>query len=151
MLHAVAVLINQNDPSIAKAMDGEPTTGSETAAAPTNSAFRSEPTLFFFVLYGLAFEALASTASAGSISNEAAQETQTMRIALQAMRSLSKAQYAGSALLQDSIFEELCNLAYRLVMTEPVPVQISVVEMLAGLASSYGTRLLDGDEASRYV
>ncbi|PWN53232.1 hypothetical protein IE53DRAFT_199598 [Violaceomyces palustris] len=138
MLHAVAVLMNANHPAILKAMDGEPT--STDAAPATNSAppiFRSEPTLFFFVLYGLAFEALASMAG-----KEGALESQIMRIALQAMRSLSKAQYAGTALLQDSIFEELCNLAYRLVMTEPPAVQMSVIEMMSGFAASYGKRLL---------
>ncbi|KAN0065708.1 hypothetical protein ACQY0O_000838 [Thecaphora frezii] len=144
ILNAVAVLMNANDPSILRAMDGQPTTGPEVDESKPPSAARSgsEPALFFFVLYGLAFEALSSS-SAG---DEASQEATVMRIALQAMSSLSKPVYAGSALLQDSIFEELCNLSYRLVMTEPPSVQISVLEMVGGIAAGYGKLLLKSDD-----
>ncbi|EPQ31133.1 uncharacterized protein PFL1_01322 [Pseudozyma flocculosa PF-1] len=145
ILNAVAVLMNANDPSIHRAMDGRPTTGPDVDETKPLSSSRSgsEPALFFFVLYGLAFEALSSI-SAGS---ESSREAAVMRVTLQAMSSLSKPIYAGSALLQPAIFEELCNLSYRLVMTEPPLVQTSVLEMLGGMAAGYGKLLLnDGDE-----
>ena len=147
ILNAVAVLMNADDPTILRAMDGEPTEG-DAAGAKAPSLSRSEPSLFFFVLYGLAFEAL-STKTAGI---EGSEEAKIMRIALQAMTSLSKPAYAGSVLLQEPIFEELCNLSYRLVMTEPPLVQVSVLEMIGGMAAGYGKVLLNesgkGSDAS---
>ena len=142
ILQAVTGLLHDGDERALAAMDGEsvPTTGAtETAAAKT----RSEPRLFFFVLYGLAFEALA-TRSSNSV--ESAQEGKVMRISLRAMTALSKPQVAGSALLQEALFSELCNLWYRLVMTEPPAVQVSVLETIGGMAASYGKLLLSGDD-----
>ncbi len=113
ILQAVTGLLHDNDARALAAMDGETVPAAAgTAVAPKA---RSEPCLFFFVLYGLAFEALA-TRSSSSI--ESLQEGKVMRISLRAMTALSKPQVAGSALLQDTLFSELCNLWYRLVMTE---------------------------------
>lgn len=137
ILQAVTGLLHDNDPRALAAMDGE----TNAAAAPPKA--RSEPCLFFFVLYGLAFEALA-TRSSNSV--ESVQEGKVMRISLRAMTALSKPQVAGSALLQDTLFSELCNLWYRLVMTEPPAVQISVLETIGGMAASYGKLLLSGDD-----
>ncbi|SAM82403.1 related to LAA1-AP-1 accessory protein involved in TGN-endosome transport [Ustilago bromivora] len=144
ILQAVTGLLHDNDARALAAMDGEinpAAAGSNTAAAPPKA--RSEPCLFFFVLYGLAFEALA-TRSSNSV--ESVQEGKVMRISLRAMTALSKPQVAGSALLQDTLFSELCNLWYRLVMTEPPAVQISVLETIGGMAASYGKLLLSGDD-----
>ncbi|SPO23732.1 related to LAA1 - AP-1 accessory protein involved in TGN-endosome transport [Ustilago trichophora] len=142
ILQAVTGLLHDNDARALAAMDGEtaPAASDANAAAPKA---RSEPCLFFFVLYGLAFEALATRSSS---SVESAQEGKVMRISLRAMTALSKPQVAGSALLQDTLFSELCNLWYRLVMTEPPAVQVSVLETIGGMAASYGKLLLSADD-----
>ncbi|KAJ1026819.1 hypothetical protein NDA16_002116 [Ustilago loliicola] len=144
ILQAVTGLLHDNDARALAAMDGEtnPATAGSNAAAPPPKV-RSEPCLFFFVLYGLAFEALA-TRSSNSV--ESVQEGKVMRISLRAMTALSKPQMAGSTLLQDTLFLELCNLWYRLVMTEPPAVQISVLETIGGMAASYGKLLLSGED-----
>ncbi len=144
ILQAVTGLLQNNDVGALAAMDGEPVPVS-TGANAAGPKPRSEPCLFFFVLYGLAFEALATRSSS---SVESAQEGAVMRISLRAMTALSKPQVAGSALLQDTLFSELCNLWYRLVMTEPPSVQISVLETIGGMAASYGTLLLSADDQS---
>ncbi|PWY99439.1 ARM repeat-containing protein [Testicularia cyperi] len=144
ILQAVTGLMNSGDAHVARALDGE-TTADGAAAAAQPPASRSEPCLFFFVLYGLAFEALATRSSNTS---ESIQEARVMRIALQAMSSLSKPQFAGSALLQTALFSELCNLWYRLVMTEPPAVQVSVLETIGGMAAAYGRLLLSSEDES---
>ncbi|PWN18626.1 ARM repeat-containing protein [Microstroma glucosiphilum] len=144
MLQAISVLMKQNDPIVAQAMDGEVV--SATSPPPTPSAFRSEPTIFFFVLYGLAFESLAShVGSTSSNAIEAARQVRIMQAALDSMCCLANPVYAGTALLQEGQFAELCNLCYRIVMTESMKIQLKVVELIVALTTGYKERLLDGD------
>ncbi|CAO1639306.1 unnamed protein product [Sympodiomycopsis kandeliae] len=145
MVEAVSVLLDADHPAIIKAMDGGD--GQEEVSGPP-SAFRSEPTIFFFVLYGLVFEALSTSAGASSASvvdsGDAVRGAHVMRVSLQAVRSLSKPQYSGTALLQESSFEELCNLCYRIVLTESVSMQNGVVDLVLAIGRAFKSRLLDG-------
>ncbi|GAC76103.1 uncharacterized conserved protein [Moesziomyces antarcticus T-34] len=143
ILQAVTGLLSDNDGVVLAAMDGGTSLSTATAPGAAAPKARSEPCLFFFVLYGLAFEALATRSST---SIETAHEGQVLRISLRAMTALSKPQVAGSALLQEALFSELCNLWYRLVMTEPPAVQISVLETIGGMAASYGKLLLSAED-----
>lgn len=128
MLHAVAELVDARDGAILRAMDGL----EDDAPAAEYSAFRTEPAPNFAVLYGLAFEALASSAP------------DALRIvALQALRSLCAPAFAGTALLEPALFDELLNLARRLVMTEGLRVQSAVLQLLGSIVQHYGARLLD--------
>lgn len=141
MLRALSVLMDKDNAAVFKALDG-----GEDAGA---SAFRSEPTLSFFVLYGLAFEALASSAGAamaGSATLSSSRTQETTLIYLAAMRSLARPQVAGTAIIQDSTFGELVNLCFRLTMTESAAVQGAVLDLVVGLAKAYDQRLFDGSE-----
>lgn len=137
MLYAVAVLLSQGDEIVLKAMDGEALSanGDITLARPAN-----EPTLFFFALYGLTFEALAT--SAGSI-----RDSHISSIALLALRHLCTSRYAGSVLLQEDIFSELLNLFYRVVMVDAPTQQIKTIEAIIEICASYDAQLLDTDES----
>lgn len=138
LLHAVAAFMAKDDTSVIAALDGA-APGEEVAKSKgedTTSSFRIDPRIHFYALYGLAFESMASRGGGSGGPG-------VVGIALLAMRHLIAAKYAGSALLQDDVFGELLNLAYRLVMTEPALVQIRVVDLIAALCSSYGQRLLD--------
>ena len=102
---------------------------------------KDEPAPFFFPLYGLAFEVLASPGSW----DDTMREAQVKRIALQGLQSLSHAKYAGGALLDETLFEELSTLCHRMIVVESVPVQIGVMEMLSTLIASYGGRIQNRD------
>ena len=118
------------DPSVRIALDGgDPLT---TEAPATNGDTVVEhPATFFFVIFGLVFEALAiSTPDMG------VQNTRTTVVALKALKCLVQNQYAGNAFRDVPIFEELVNMFYRMALTEPVTVQIHLVETLASLAAS---------------
>ncbi|KIJ41885.1 hypothetical protein M422DRAFT_60390 [Sphaerobolus stellatus SS14] len=130
ILKAVATCMEANDPNILAAMDGRdsPAIGNG-AMAP-----RAEPTAFFFIVFGLVYDALvtASTdASAGNGSRD------TAITALRALKSLVHPEYSGRAILDPTIFDEFAGLCYRLAMTESAMVQVYLVEAISTLASSH--------------
>lgn len=137
MLHAVAVLFGQEDEHIYSAMEGQG--HGQVANGSTSSRPASEPTVFFFALYGLTFEALAS--SAGSV-----RESHISTITLLALRFLCTSRYAGSALLQEDLFSDILNLFYRVIMIDSPTVQIKTMEAVAEICISYDRQLLDGGQ-----
>lgn len=117
------------DPLIRCAMDGrEP---SDADAVSRMNGDTEHPTTFFFVIFGLVFEALVtSSPDAGR------QDVKGTTTALKALKSLVRNQYAGNAFRDVAIFEELVNLCYRMALTEPLSVQVNLVETLSSLAKS---------------
>lgn len=130
ILQAVTAAMDNNDPFIRVAIDGrEPTDANANVA--TNGAASEQPTTFFYVLFGLVFETLATSTPETGLQN-----LRSTIISLKALKHLVKPQYAGNAFKDVPIFEELVNLCYRMAMTEPVAVQVHLVDSLASLASS---------------
>ncbi|KAJ3520851.1 hypothetical protein NM688_g9102 [Phlebia brevispora] len=130
ILQAVTSAMEAGDPSVRIALDGgDPL----TADAPTTNGdtIVEHPAAFFFVIFGLVFEALAT-----STPDIGVQNTRKTIIALKALKCLVHNQYAGNAFHDVPIFEELVNLFYRMALTEPVAVQIHLAETLASLAAS---------------
>ncbi|GAA5869068.1 hypothetical protein JCM16303_000350 [Sporobolomyces ruberrimus] len=131
MLHAVATLLKASDPHMLRAMDGNSSTGeaskADTASLP--SPHRSEPALYFWVTFGLAFEALCSSPPAGSTPASTVQS-----IALEAVVGLIRPDIAGTALKDTSLFEEVCNLCYRLAITEGLEIKMRVLEIALSLS-----------------
>jgi hypothetical protein len=113
--------MQRHDHYILAAMDGR------EANSTASTTPGDEPTSFFYVVFGLVYEALsqASTDSASSVATRDVTIT-----ALQALTSLVKPEYSGSAILEPAIFEEFSNLCYRLAMTEPSEVQVHLVAVV---------------------
>jgi len=133
ILKAVATAMQSKDPHILAAMDGKETPD------PGLSQTRNEPTAFFFVLFGLVYDALA-TSSTDSTSTNAIQETTVT--ALEALKCLVCPEYSGKAILDAVIFNEFSSLCYRMAMTESAVVQVHLVEAIAALASSQSSRMV---------
>jgi len=108
-------------------MDGREANGT------TSITSRDDPTACFYVVFGLVYEALtqASTDSTSSVATRDVTIT-----ALQALASLVKPEYAGSAILEPTVFEEFSNLCYRLAMTEPQEVQVHLVAAVSSFVNS---------------
>ena len=119
--------MQRHDPYILAAMDGREANG----IIPTTSG--DDPTSFFYVVFGLVYEALTQS-SADSASSVATRDVTIT--ALQALASLVKPEYAGSAILEATIFEEFSNLCYRLAMTEPPEVQVHLVAAVSSFVNS---------------
>jgi len=119
--------MQRHDPYILAAMDGR------EANHATSATSKDDPTTFFYVVFGLVYEALvqASTDSASSVATRDVTIT-----ALQALASLVNPEYAGSAVLEPTIFEEFINLCYRMAMTEPPEVQVHLVAAVSSFVNS---------------
>ncbi|KAL4954971.1 armadillo-type protein [Aspergillus filifer] len=103
--------------------DGELTNG-ESKGKGHDINYRDEPVAFFFVLFGLAFEALVDQSTSAS---------QRMEI-LQALKRILRPIISGNAIYQDAIFSETMDSLDRLALTEGTPVQNVIVEIARNLA-----------------
>ncbi|KAJ7582455.1 clathrin-coated vesicle protein, partial [Mycena floridula] len=143
ILQAVATSMQTGDPHILAAMDGRELT--DDAVAPPKVA-RDEPAAFFFIVFGLVYEALAAS-SADSSSTASARHSSVVA-ALQALKCLVRPEYSGKAILEPTIFEEFISVSYRIAMTEDATVQIHLVEMLAVFAATQDRTIGDEDALS---
>ncbi|KAF9069763.1 clathrin-coated vesicle protein [Rhodocollybia butyracea] len=134
ILQAVASAMQAKDPFIVAAMDGrEPSSaGPDQLKAP-----REEPATFFYIIFGLVYEALAA-ASTDSVANSTTRQASVIA-SLQALKSLVRPEYAGKAILEPTIFDEFIGVCYRLAMTESAPIQIHLIEVMAVFAASQGS------------
>ena len=132
MLNAVATAMETRDPFVLRAMEGIDDMAAVSSTARTTGP---EPTTMFFVIFGLVYEALSSSAPYSESSKASGS---TPFIALRAMKHLVRREYSGRALLEPTIFDELINLWYRMAMTEPPALQIQLVEVIRVFAIEQG-------------
>lgn len=135
MLHAVATLLRNNNPHMLRAIDGLDT--NVEAETELVSSPRTTPALFFWVLFGLSFESLCTSPPAAG--NTSASTVQA--IALEALVGLIRPEVSGPALLQASLFDELCNLCYRLAITEGPAIKVRVMQIVLQLALTFSGEL----------
>ena len=140
ILEAVATVMQARDPSILAAMDGKEVTEKETILISAGD--RKEPTAFFYVIFGLVYEALAT--SSADTSSTSTRHSGVVA-ALQALKCLVRPEYSGNAILEPTIFEEFISLCYRMGMTETPAIQVHVVEMLAIFAATQSSSLSGAD------
>jgi hypothetical protein len=128
--------MHDGDACILAAMDGIELGANEV----TRSTPRKEPTALFFVIFGLAYEALASPDSDSGSGHRAISV-----VALKCLKHLVRPQYSGHALLDQANFEELVSLFYRMTITEPPVVVVHLLEVLSSLVVSQDTKLAELD------
>lgn len=118
-----------NDPYILAAMDGE----DSLEATNLNSKSRGEPTAFFYIVFGLVYDALtnASTDAASGLTSR-----EGSIAALQTLKHLVRPEYSGRAILEPIIFKEFSSLCYRMAVTESAVVQLHLIDVITALASS---------------
>ena len=101
-------------------------------AKSTDINYRDEPVAFFFVLYGIAFEALVTIPG----SNSQDSRDQTLEI-LVALKKILRPSVAGNAIYQDVVFSETMDVFDRLAQTEGIAVQAAIVEITRNLCLSH--------------
>lgn len=124
------------EPSVLAAMDGHEIGTVIKTNGP--SSIRAEPTMFFFIIFGLVYEALVTSSADSTLTTSTRQPA--VIAALQALKSLVKPEYSGKALLEPTTFDEFISLCYRMAMTETAAIQVYLIEMLAVFASSQAHR-----------
>ena len=128
--------MHDGDAHVLTAMDG-----SETVVnGASQSALRAEPTALFFVIFGLAYEALASP----DTDSGSGHRTISV-IALKCLRHLVRPQFSGHALLDQANFDELISLFYRMTITESPIVVMHILEVVSSLVVSQETKLAELD------
>ncbi|PKX95898.1 AP-1 complex accessory protein LAA1 [Aspergillus novofumigatus IBT 16806] len=136
LVDAIAGLVEKDIDFVFDALDGKTTEPKdreeEKANVPNGKAadkkhdinYRDEPVAFFFVLFGLAFEALVDQSTTPS---------QRLDI-LQALKRILRPVISGNAIYQEAIFSETMDTFDRLALTEGTPVQTVIVEIARNLS-----------------
>lgn len=127
ILQAVASAMQMQDKYILSVIHGQE---AGDLVVPNNN---SEPAAFFFVIYGLVYEALASATDTSSVPS---QHQSAVLGSLQTLKSLVKPEYAGKAIMEPTIFDEFISVCYRIAMTETASVQTHLIEVLTVFATS---------------
>jgi HEAT repeat-containing protein 5 len=134
LVDAIAILVDKDSDFVFDALDNRRGTsvkeGDPDDQFGKDISYREEPVAFFFILYGLAFEALVTQ----SRDNPA----QTLKI-LQALQKILRPAVSGNAVYQDVVFDETLDTLDRLALTEGVAVQNALVEITRGLALDHQT------------
>jgi len=136
LVDAIASLIEQDSEFVFDALDGKELSGPSSTNGRSRGAdinYRDEPVAFFFVLFGIAFEALAT--KPGQSESLATQE-QTLEI-LRALRKILHPSVSGHAIYREAIFSEAMDLLDRLVLTEGLDVQSVIVEIARALCVAH--------------
>lgn len=144
LVDAIASLIEQDSEFVFDALDGKESDGPATnGQGKSDINYRDEPVAFFFVLFGLAFEALALRS--GQNDSLATQE-QTLAI-LQALKKILHPSVSGHAIYRQDVFSEMMDLLDRLVLTEGLDVQGVIVEIASVLIVAHPSarRAEEGD------
>jgi hypothetical protein len=130
LVDAIASLIDQDSEFVFDALDGKTefteTNGTSVSKSPEIN-YRAEPVAFFFVLFGLAFEALVGRSGESHVSR-----AQTLEI-LRALKKILKPSVSGQAIYQEVVFSETMDMFDRLVLTESLSVQAVIVEIARNL------------------
>lgn len=126
------------------ALDGKTELSAPTATGKVNDSinYRDEPVAFFFVLFGLAFEALA-----GRPGDLQASKEQILEI-LQALKKILRPAVSGHAIYQEVVFSETMDMLDRLVLTEGLNVQTVIVEIARNLCLGHPSARRDQAAAS---
>ncbi|KAM0559647.1 hypothetical protein ACHAPJ_004171 [Fusarium lateritium] len=135
LVDAIASLIEQDSEFVFDALDGKESDGPSTSGRGKSSDinYRDEPVAFFFVLFGLAFEALATRSGQ---SDSLATHEQTLAI-LQALKKILHPSVSGHAIYRPDVFSETMDLLDRLVLTESLDVQGVIVEIASVLCIAH--------------
>ncbi|KAI9756970.1 MAG: hypothetical protein M4579_003628 [Chaenotheca gracillima] len=139
LVDAIASLIEQDTNFVFDALDGK----SELANPDDTSKghdinYRDEPVAFFFVLFGIVFEALVGRPGSDSLATKG----QTLSI-LVALKKILHPSVSGQAIYQDVVFSETMDQLDRLVLTEGLDVQAVIVEIARNLCSAHPSARAD--------
>jgi HEAT repeat protein len=128
LLHAVAIGLAAEDPFMVGAVDGAIyKSAADIPPVPTGPAIRPEPAQNFYILYGLAFDAL--TRALGTDPTMAS-------VVLKVMGSLVHPQLSGTTVFEGTFFDEMCTLCYRIAMSESAAIKADMVNLVAAFATS---------------
>lgn len=99
----------------------------------SQQATGSDQSRYFQVLFGLAFDILASPTNPEQATSQKAAAS-TASVAVDVLDSLIGLQACDQAVVASTLFDDLAALCFRLSATESVVVQIRIVRLVAKIA-----------------
>ncbi|MCJ1285562.1 hypothetical protein MMC26_004903 [Xylographa opegraphella] len=147
LVEAIASLIDQDGDVVFDALDGK-TGNSVSSGAASNRddiSYRNEPVAFFFMLYGISFEALVKRPDMDTQNTN----DQTLEILL-ALKRILRPSVSGHAVYQDVVFSETMELFDRLALTEGSAVQGAIVEITRNLCLTHPS-VKEGTEGDEHL
>ncbi|KAG5999450.1 hypothetical protein E4U43_002070, partial [Claviceps pusilla] len=144
LVDAIASLIEQDSEFVFDALDGKEAPDGALNGQSKSPAinYRDEPVAFFFVLFGLAFEALAIRP--GQTDSLATRE-QTLDI-LQALKKILHPSVSGHAIYRPDVFAETMDLLDRLVLTDGLDIQSVIVDIARSLCVTHPSARRQAEE-----
>jgi HEAT repeat-containing protein 5 len=129
IVNAISVLVEKDSDAVFDALDNK----SASSHAETNGttpqgkdmSFREEPVAFFFILFGLAFEALVTRAREDP--------SQALSI-LHALRKILTPAVSGSAVYEEAVFNETTDTLDRLALTSSSQTQSTLIDIARNLS-----------------
>ncbi|MCJ1473001.1 hypothetical protein MMC13_001650, partial [Lambiella insularis] len=134
LINAIASLIDQDSDLVFVALDGDIGSAESNTSESSNPVinYRDRPAAFFFILYGIAFEALVRRPDAESPDNN----DHTLEILL-ALKRILRPSISGRAVYQEAIFSETMELFDRLALTEGFAIQGTIIEITRDLCLNH--------------
>ena len=128
LINAIASLVDKDSEFVFDALDGKANseqTTNGTSSGGKEMRYRDEPVAFFFILYGLAFEALVRESRMNS--------SQTLDILI-VLKKLLRPAVSGTSIYQDTVFNESMDTLDRLALTGTAPAQSVIVDIARNLS-----------------
>ena len=132
-MQAIAGLVEENIDKVFDSLDGR--LGGAVSGDLWNGNginHREEPVAFFFVLFGIVFQAL--LARVGNDVESTRSETVELLVVF---KKLLRPSVSGQAIYQEAVFSEIMDLLNRLVLTQSLGVQHVIVEIARDLCVSH--------------
>jgi len=135
IVDAIALLVEKDSDSVFDALDNKRAStvdGPADGAAPQarDMSFREEPVAFFFILFGLAFEALVT---------QAREDPSQVLSILRALKKILTPVVCGNAIYEEAVFNETTDTLDRLAMTSTIETQNVLVEIARNLSLDHLT------------
>ncbi|KAL9106811.1 MAG: hypothetical protein Q9227_008233 [Pyrenula ochraceoflavens] len=142
VLNAIANLVEKDSDFVFDALDGRledpesPTKVNGTVSAKDHISYRAEPVAFFFILFGLAYEALVVQSRDNAI--ESAE-------ILQVLKKILRPSVSGNAIYQDTVFNESLETLGRMALTAGSGTQGVIVQICRNLSLDHVSVKADED------
>ena len=134
LVEAISALVDKDSEAVFEALDGKNAqpqqNGTNSLSSGKDMSFREEPVAFFFILFGLAFEALVTQARDNP--------NQALAI-LRALKKILTPAVSGNAIYEGTVFDETTDTLDRLAMTSTSGTQAVLVQIARNLSLDHAS------------
>lgn len=138
IVDAIALLVEKDSDAVFDALDNKIITNGEVHVNGDHGkdmSFREEPVAFFFILHGLAYEALVTQA----------RDNQTYALSiLSALKRILTPAVSGNAVYQPAVFDETTDTLDRLALTSSSEIQTVLVQVARNLSLNHAVAKSEG-------